>query len=83
MSVIIVSHVISGEVGTSLRRIGILKAIGFTPREVVRAYVAQALILCRCWPTPSRCTAASRSRWPGGWTSPCRPPPWSSCGRRR
>ncbi|MFD4764296.1 FtsX-like permease family protein [Streptomyces sp. NPDC058439] len=35
---------ISGAVGTSLRRIGILKAIGFTPREVVRAYVAQALI---------------------------------------
>lgn len=44
MSVIIVCSVISGAVGTSLRRIGILKAIGFTPREVVRAYVAQALI---------------------------------------
>ncbi|MFE4539071.1 ABC transporter permease [Streptomyces scopuliridis] len=44
MSVIIVSSVISGAVGTSLRRIGILKAIGFTPCEVVRAYVAQALI---------------------------------------
>ncbi len=44
MSVITVSSVISGAVGTSLRRIGILKAIGFTPREVVRAYVAQALI---------------------------------------
>ncbi|MEE4597648.1 FtsX-like permease family protein [Streptomyces sp. DSM 41524] len=44
MSVIIVGGVISGAVGTSLRRIGILKAIGFTPREVVRAYVAQALI---------------------------------------
>lgn len=44
MSVIIVSSVISGAVGISLRRIGILKAIGFTPREVVRAYVAQALI---------------------------------------
>ncbi|MET7572183.1 FtsX-like permease family protein [Streptomyces sp. NPDC005492] len=44
MSVIIVSSVVSGAVGTSLRRIGILKAIGFTPREVVRAYVAQALI---------------------------------------
>ncbi|MFF3614869.1 FtsX-like permease family protein [Streptomyces sp. NPDC002580] len=44
MSVIIVGSVISGSVGTSLRRIGILKAIGFTPREVVRAYVAQALI---------------------------------------
>ncbi|MGW2521659.1 FtsX-like permease family protein [Streptomyces sp. NPDC001617] len=44
MSVIIISSVISGAVGTSLRRIGILKAIGFTPREIVRAYVAQALI---------------------------------------
>lgn len=44
MSVIIISSVISGAVGTGLRRIGILKAIGFTPREVVRAYVAQALI---------------------------------------
>ncbi|MBQ1160772.1 ABC transporter permease [Streptomyces sp. A73] len=44
MSVIIVSSVVSGAVGTGLRRIGILKAIGFTPREVVRAYVAQTLI---------------------------------------
>ncbi|MER6438927.1 FtsX-like permease family protein [Streptomyces sp. NPDC001185] len=44
MSVITVGSVISGAVGTGLRRIGILKAIGFTPREVVRAYVAQALI---------------------------------------
>ena len=44
MSVIIISSVVSGAVGTSLRRIGILKAVGFTPREVVRAYVAQALI---------------------------------------
>ncbi|AYC43709.1 ABC transporter permease [Streptomyces griseorubiginosus] len=44
MSVIIVGSVISGAVGTGLRRIGILKAIGFTPREVVRAYVAQALV---------------------------------------
>lgn len=44
MSVIIVGSVVSGAVGTGLRRIGILKAIGFTPSEVVRAYVAQALI---------------------------------------
>ena len=44
MSVIIVGSVTSGAVGSSLRRIGILKAIGFTPREVVRAYVARALI---------------------------------------
>ncbi|MFD5037946.1 FtsX-like permease family protein [Streptomyces sp. NPDC058377] len=44
MSVITVSSVISGAVGIILRRIGTLKAIGFTPREVVCAYVAQALI---------------------------------------
>lgn len=44
MSVIIVGSVVSGAVGSGLRRIGILKAIGFTPREVVRAYMAQALI---------------------------------------
>lgn len=44
MSVIIVSSVVSGAVGASMRRIGILKALGFTPRQVVRAYVAQALI---------------------------------------
>ncbi|WP_432039825.1 FtsX-like permease family protein [Streptomyces cucumeris] len=44
MSVVIVSSVISGAVGTGLRRIGILKAIGFTPREVVRAHLAQAMI---------------------------------------
>jgi putative ABC transport system permease protein len=44
MSVIIVSSVVSGAVGASLRRIGVLKAIGMTPGQVVRAYVAQALI---------------------------------------
>jgi putative ABC transport system permease protein len=44
MSVIIISSVVSGAVGASLRRIGILKAIGLTPGQVVRAYVAQALI---------------------------------------
>ncbi|MEZ0065811.1 putative ABC transport system permease protein [Streptacidiphilus sp. MAP12-20] len=44
MSVIIVASVVSGAVGASLRRIGILKSIGFTPGQVVRAYVAQALI---------------------------------------
>lgn len=44
MSVITVSSVVSGAVGVGLRRIGILKAIGFTPREIVRAYVAQAMV---------------------------------------
>lgn len=44
MSVLIVGNVVSGSVGASLRRIGILKALGFTPSQVVRAYLAQALI---------------------------------------
>ena len=44
MSVLIVGNVVSGSVGASLRRIGILKALGFTPSQVVRAYMAQALI---------------------------------------
>ncbi|MFY4717123.1 ABC transporter permease [Streptomyces sp. LaBMicrA B280] len=44
LSVVIVGSVVSGAVGTGLRRIGVLKAVGFTPREVVRAYVAQAMI---------------------------------------
>lgn len=44
MSVVVVAGVVSGAVGASLHRIGVLKAIGFTPRQVVRAYVAQALI---------------------------------------
>ncbi|MCX4747892.1 FtsX-like permease family protein [Kitasatospora sp. NBC_01287] len=44
MSVIIVASVVSGAVGSGMRRIGILKALGFTPGQVVRAYVAQALL---------------------------------------
>ncbi|TDB74218.1 ABC transporter permease, partial [Micromonospora sp. KC721] len=44
MSVLVVGNVVAGAVGTGTRRIGILKAIGFTPAQVVRAYVAQALI---------------------------------------
>ena len=44
MSVLVVGTVIAGAVGTATRRIGVLKAIGFTPAQVVRAYVAQALI---------------------------------------
>ncbi|MFD8614241.1 FtsX-like permease family protein [Streptomyces sp. NPDC059631] len=44
MSVVIVSSVVGGAVGTGLRRIGILKAVGFTPREVVRVHVAQAVV---------------------------------------
>jgi putative ABC transport system permease protein len=44
LSVLITGTVIAGAVGSTLRRIGILKAVGFTPAEVVRAYVLQALI---------------------------------------
>ena len=44
MSVLIIGNVVSGAVGAATRRIGILKALGFTPAQVVRAYVAQALI---------------------------------------
>jgi putative ABC transport system permease protein len=44
LSVLIVGTVVAGAVGSTIRRIGILKALGFTPAEVVRAYVAQALV---------------------------------------
>ncbi|WP_405674582.1 FtsX-like permease family protein [Streptomyces sp. NBC_01511] len=44
MSVLIVGNVVAGTVGTGLRRIGILKAVGFTPSQVVRAHLAQALV---------------------------------------
>jgi putative ABC transport system permease protein len=44
MSVLIVGNVVASAVGTGTRRIGILKAVGFTPAQVVRAYVSQALI---------------------------------------
>jgi len=44
MAVLIVGNVIAGAVSTGTRRIGILKALGFTPTQVVRAYLAQALI---------------------------------------
>ncbi|KAB2337999.1 ABC transporter permease, partial [Actinomadura rudentiformis] len=44
MSVLIVGNVVAGTVGAGLRRTGILKAIGFTPAQVVRAHVGQALL---------------------------------------
>jgi putative ABC transport system permease protein len=44
MAVLIIGNVIAGAVGTGMRRIGILKALGFTPNQVVRAYTVQALI---------------------------------------
>jgi putative ABC transport system permease protein len=44
MAILIIGNVIAGAVSTGTRRIGILKALGFTPHQVVRAYTAQALI---------------------------------------
>jgi putative ABC transport system permease protein len=44
MAVLIIGNVIAGAVSTGTHRIGILKALGFTPDQVVRAYTVQALI---------------------------------------
>ncbi|WP_158848749.1 ABC transporter permease [Saccharothrix deserti] len=44
MSLLVVGNVVAGAVGAGTRRIGILKALGFTPAQVVRAYMGQALI---------------------------------------
>jgi putative ABC transport system permease protein len=44
MSVLIVINVVSGAVVSGYRRIGVLKSIGFTPGQVVSAYVAQAMV---------------------------------------
>ncbi|MFJ2160899.1 FtsX-like permease family protein [Streptomyces sp. NPDC087856] len=44
MSVLIVGNVVAGAVTTGSRRIGILKAVGCTPGQVVRACAGQALI---------------------------------------
>lgn len=44
MSVLVIGIVVSGAVGAATRRTGILKSLGFTPLQVGRAYVAQALI---------------------------------------
>ncbi|MCC9309469.1 FtsX-like permease family protein [Kitasatospora sp. RB6PN24] len=43
MSVLIIGVVVSGAVSSASRRIGILKAVGFTPEQVVRAYLGLAL----------------------------------------
>jgi putative ABC transport system permease protein len=44
MSVMIIGIVVSGAVAAATRRIGILKSLGFTPQQVMRAYVWQALL---------------------------------------
>jgi putative ABC transport system permease protein len=50
MSVLIVANVVSGAVAAGTRRIGVLKAIGFSPGQVVATYLIQvgtpALIGC-------------------------------------
>jgi putative ABC transport system permease protein len=43
-AVLIISIVVSGAVASGIRRIGILKSLGFTPSQVARAYTAQAMI---------------------------------------
>ena len=43
MSVLIVINVVSGAVVAGYRRIGVLKSIGFTPGQIVAAYVGQAM----------------------------------------
>src|SRR5215472_5355238 len=44
MSVLIVINVVSGAVAAGVRRIGVLKSIGFSPAQVVAAYVLQVAI---------------------------------------
>ena len=44
MSVLIVANVVSGAVLAGTRRIGVLKAIGFSPGQVVAAYVLQVAV---------------------------------------
>src|SRR5256886_2856772 len=44
MAVLIVANVVSGAVVAGTRRIGVLKSIGFSPAQVVAAYVLQGAI---------------------------------------
>jgi putative ABC transport system permease protein len=44
MSVLIVANVVNGAVLSGYRRIGVLKSIGFTPAQVVTAYLAQIAV---------------------------------------
>jgi len=44
MSVLIVINVVSGAVVSGIRRIGVLKSIGFSPPQVVAAYVLQVAV---------------------------------------
>ncbi|MFJ1754866.1 FtsX-like permease family protein [Kitasatospora sp. NPDC088134] len=44
LSALIITIVVGGAVAAGVRRIGILKSLGFTPAQVTRAYTAQALV---------------------------------------
>ncbi|MFE0460321.1 FtsX-like permease family protein [Kitasatospora sp. NPDC058965] len=44
LAVLVVASVVSGAVAANTRRIGILKSLGFTPAQVVRGYLVQALL---------------------------------------
>ena len=44
MAVLIVANVVSGAVAAGTRRIGVLKSVGFSPAQVVAAYVLQVAI---------------------------------------
>lgn len=44
LSVLVIGIVVSGAIGAATRRIGILKSLGFTPAQVTRAYITQAVI---------------------------------------
>ncbi len=44
MAVLIVANVVSGAVVAGTRRIGVLKSIGFSPAQVVAAYLLQVAI---------------------------------------
>jgi putative ABC transport system permease protein len=46
MSVLIVVNVVAGAVVAGLRTIGVQKALGFTPAQVVAVYVGQILAVC-------------------------------------
>jgi putative ABC transport system permease protein len=54
MSVLIVINVVSGAVVSGIRRIGVLKSVGFSPGQVVAAYVLQVGI-----PAGIGCTAGA------------------------
>jgi hypothetical protein len=62
LSVLIISIVVSGAAASGIRRIGILKSLGFTPSQVARAYTAQAMIPATLRGGSARYPAIS---WPG------------------